>query len=608
MIDPDRLQAAYHAARARLLAERAPEGHWVGELASSALSTATAVGALALLQRVQPTPSCQRLIDNGLHWLTRHQNPDGGWGDTDRSYSNVSTTSLCRAAYRMAGGTQRASDVVRRAEAYLDAKCGVGPANHAEAIRARYGMDRTFSVPILTMGALTGLVSWKEIPRLPFELACFPQSCFRFLRLPVVSYALPALIALGQAIEHHRPSLNPFRRLAKAPSLRVLERIQPTTGGFLEATPLTSFVVMSLISIGQHRHPVVEKGVAFLKESVRPDGSWPIDTNLSLWGTTLAINALASAGDLAGLDAPDKLCAWLLSCQYQERHPYTGAEPGGWSWTYLSGGVPDADDTPGALIALANLLPRATDHPAARTGLRWLADLQNSDGGWPTFCRGWGKLPFDRSGADLTAHALRAIAVWLRRWHGEGFLRADDPLARRSIPRGLHYLERTQRSDGAWLPLWFGNQDAPHDENPTYGTARVLAAYRDLGLLHLPPAKRGLASLLSAQNADGSWGGAMDVAGSVEETSVVVDLLLGINAGPSHATQLSVAGEHGVTWLIAQVEAGGLEQPSPIGLYFAKLWYYERLYPIIFATAALGRALRVLTQPTDTRLRVTSRR
>jgi hypothetical protein len=30
---------------------------------------------------------------------------------------------------------------------------------------------------------------------------------------------------------------------------------------------------------------------------------------------------------------------------------------------------------------------------------------------------------------------------------------------------------------------------------------------------------------------------------------------------------------------------------SPIGLYFAKLWYYERLYPLIFATAALGRVL-----------------
>ena len=46
---------------------------------------------------------------------------------------------------------------------------------------------------------------------------------------------------------------------------------------------------------------------------------------------------------------------------------------------------------------------------AVDRGVKWLLDLQNRDGGWPTFCRGWGKLPFDRSGADLTAHALRAI-------------------------------------------------------------------------------------------------------------------------------------------------------------------------------------------------------
>jgi squalene-hopene/tetraprenyl-beta-curcumene cyclase len=47
-----------------------------------------------------------------------------------------------------------------------------------------------------------------------------------------------------------------------------------------------------------------------------------------------------------------------------------------------------------------------------------------------------------------------------------------------------------------------------------------------------------------------------------------------------------------VAWLVAQVEAGGLNQPTPIGFYFAKLWYYEKLYPVIFTLAALGRARR----------------
>ena len=43
-------QAAYEKAKADLLAERTPDGHWVGELSSSALSTATAVSALAMVR------------------------------------------------------------------------------------------------------------------------------------------------------------------------------------------------------------------------------------------------------------------------------------------------------------------------------------------------------------------------------------------------------------------------------------------------------------------------------------------------------------------------------------------------------------------------------
>ena len=50
--------------------------------------------------------------------------------------------------------------------------------------------------------------------------------------------------------------------------------------------------------------------------------------------------------------------------------------------------------------------------------------------------------------------------------------------------------------------------------------------------------------------------------------------------------------ERGLTWLVERIEAGGLHDPTPIGFYFAKLWYYEKLYPIIFSVAALGRARR----------------
>ena len=57
---------------------------------------------------------------------------------------------------------------------------------------------------------------------------------------------------------------------------------------------------------------------------------------------------------------------------------------------------------------------------------------------------------------------------------------------------------------------------------------------------------------------------------------------------------MGVAVNKGLCWLVEQVEAGRLQQPTPIGFYFAKLWYYERLYPVIFSVAALGRARRQL--------------
>jgi squalene-hopene/tetraprenyl-beta-curcumene cyclase len=409
-----------------------------------------------------------------------------------------------------------------------------------------------------------------------------------------------------------------------------LQRIQPSSGGFLEAAPLTSFVTIGLASTGRAGHPVVRKCVEFLVNSVRPDGSWPIDTNLSTWVTTLAINALAAAGDLESLDRKDTLRAWLLKQQYLERHRYTGADPGGWAWTDLPGGVPDCDDTPGALLALRHLtdpgtadamahlarrvygplrFPDATPPPlwkrseeAGRPefhvfcGLNWVRSIQNRDGGWPTFCRGWGNLPFDRSGSDLTAHALRALRAWvdasvaarvigiLGEGLGYGLSIPTPRTFRRVAARGLAYLARTQRPDGSWLPLWFGNQHAPDDENPTYGTARVLAAYRDLGLMDSDPARRGVAWLLGAQNDDGGWGGGRGTPSSIEETALAVEILL--DAGP---TADSAVGR-GLNWLIRRVEEGGLHESTPIGFYFAKLWYFEKLYPIIFTVAALGRA------------------
>src|SRR5579871_1712833 len=121
-----------------LLSLRTPEGVWEGRLSSSALSTATAVIALAA------NGSDQAEVQRGREWLHRHQNADGGWGDTILSVSNISTTALCWAA--LPDGPSAA-----RAAAWLAQAAGsTAPDALAKAIADRYGKDRTFSVPILT--------------------------------------------------------------------------------------------------------------------------------------------------------------------------------------------------------------------------------------------------------------------------------------------------------------------------------------------------------------------------------------------------------------------------------------------------------------------------
>jgi len=591
------LDAALAAACDGLLSQRTGP-HWQSELSPSALSTATAVFALTRHDRERHAD----MIHAGLSWLTAHANDDGGFGDTPVSRSNLSTTLLAWSAFAPAepfrddvrSAAEKAQGWIAREAGGLDA------ATLARAVEARYGRDRTFAVPILTMCALAGRLgdgrdAWRHVRALPFELAALPRGWFRRLGLPVVSYALPALISIGQARHAARPPFCPVTRLARAltrkRTLRILREVQPPSGGYLEAAPLTGFVAMSLVAADHADSDTVADAVAFLTRTARPDGSWPIDTNLATWATTLSVNALAAAGELGERLGPDERRAtidWLLEQQHTRRHPYTGAEPGGWAWTDLPGGVPDADDTAGAMLALHHLGADVLADEAALAGADWLADLQNRDGGVPTFCRGWGSLPFDRSAADLTAHALSAWTAWAGR--------APEPhrsRLRAAAARAVGFLLAAQRADGSWRPLWFGNEAADKEANPTYGTARVVSALAGLGADDFAAVEglkcTGVAWLLAAQQDDGGWGGDPGVPPSIEETAQAVEALAraaGPNATPEHRDAVA----RGAAWLVEHTEGGRSFPAAPIGLYFAKLWYFERLYPVVFTVAALGRA------------------
>ena len=155
---------AYETAKAMLLSARKAGGFWVGCLSSSALSTATAVSALCVVD----ADRFSGLIAAGVTWLVKHQNRDGGWGDTVDSPSNLATTMLVQAAFAMAASPVVVAEAVERAEDFLRRMAGTSERQRVDSLRESYGEDRTFAVPILMNCALARRVDWDDVPTLPF--------------------------------------------------------------------------------------------------------------------------------------------------------------------------------------------------------------------------------------------------------------------------------------------------------------------------------------------------------------------------------------------------------------------------------------------------------
>jgi squalene-hopene/tetraprenyl-beta-curcumene cyclase len=256
--------------------------------------------------------------------------------------------------------------------------------------------------------------------------------------------------------------------------------------------------------------------------------------------------------------------------------------PGGWAWTDLPGGVPDADDTSSALIALKQIGHVADN--AIEQGITWLLNLQNRDGGIPTFCRGWGALPFDRSTPEITAHTL--LAWWT--WHDDLPPELQTRIAQ-ATQRALRYLETCQTTEKAWIPLWFGNEHTPDENNPVYGTAQVinhLSGNAQLAAQAHDLIQTGLTYLHTAQKPDGSFGGDKNAPSSIEETAVALQALCSASSIQHLASS--------ARWLLAATENGTRFPPAPIGLYFARLWYHEQLYPVIWTLGAFTSARKAL--------------
>ncbi len=592
MIDFHPLLTAFQTARRDLLAQRAPEGHWVGEISSSPFATASAAGALCIVA-ANVTEDARRdayrqLAVRAVEWLAAAEASDGGWGDTRSGAANMAATTAARAAIHLAGQSERFVDALARSRRYLDERGGLAE------MRRQYRGDPALLAAVLGMSALAGLTAWRDVPQLAFERAWLPRGWQSSIR-GTSAYVEPLRAGIGQTRFFHRWPRNPFilllRRLSVGRSLAALSPLQPSSGGFLESAAWSGFFVMGLAATGRAEHPLVRRALNFLLDSVRGDATWPNVTSLSVGNTALAVNALASAsGNVGALGCLD----WLLNCQRSEANAIPDSVPGGWPCTDGGGTLPDVDCTSAALLALSVLLKSGTDavrpriEAAATSGVNWLLAMQNDDGGWPTYVRGANDNSPDGGGPALTAHALRALRTWQYWTTGHAIDEA--------IRRGMYYLAARQQSDGSWRPRWFTSSQSPDSENLIYGTSQVVLAYRDLDQMENRLVKRALEWLASRAHTDGGWGSATGEsrgAPTVEETANAVEALL---AAP-HDPRWQSALDNGLEWLVRAVAENRYQQPAPIGLLPANLRYSEKVYPLAFTVAALGQAVKLLSRP-----------
>jgi squalene-hopene/tetraprenyl-beta-curcumene cyclase len=557
-----RLDAGIAAAVDGLFALRRPDGSWQGYLPSSAVSTGSALIGL----RAAGADGSAGLVAGAAAWLRATQESDGGWGDAPGGPSTLNATAIAVAALRVADRTRcgASAEAVGRGLARLDG--WGGPA--AVGDRATCTLKAVCEHYL----AEAGLYDERRIARMPVEVVLLP----RWLRQKL-SFTVPGLMSWGLMHLRTRPG-GPVRRavgrvagpraLAYLTDLAAYEARCPDVPGAVEESALMASIVMFGLAKAGIGADIVNQYRDYLRATVRPDGSWPIDRDIEFSSTAYVTHGLLDAGLGARLVGTGD---WVRRCQRAEAFRPTGCPPGGWGWSMPSG-WPDTDDTAGGVVTLAGL-GSGPDDPQVRYGLEWLLAMQNRNGSWGCFARDAG-VSMDLPCSVMTAHA--AIAL-----HACGHTHTDPPLA-----ATVRWFTRAQRADGAFTNVWF--------RGLTCGTARVLDALGRLGLGTGDTARRARRWLLATQCRDGGWGDGEGSPSSVEETAWAVLGL--VAAGDAGAPQVRA----GVNKLLDAQWPDGRWPAALVGVYFLGLTYWCDHIADGFALQALARYRAATSGPVVT--------
>ncbi|MBI3863988.1 MAG: squalene--hopene cyclase [Planctomycetia bacterium] len=439
--------------------------------------------------------------------------------------------------------------------------------------------------------------------------------------------------------------LLPFRNLAIRRAAEWMGQRFTDSDGLGAIFPPIIWSVIALKCLGHaDDSPLVRGALHELEKlSIREDETIRLEPCRSpVWDTAIATIALCDSGLAADAPAIKGAVKWLLSKEVKTTGDWTTRsackQPGGWFFEFNNRFYPDVDDTAMVLIALARTLS-ATDlsnwraeylmtdgvpgtNPgievstvlaqhgadvaqalaqietlrpvlaAVSRGVRWIAGMQNRDGGWGAFDRNndreiFTRVPFadhnamiDPSTADLTARVLEMLSAL--------GMTQEHPIAQRA----LDFLWKNQEADHCWFGRW--------GVNYIYGTWQTLVGLAAIGV----PAsdarvRRAVAWLKMYQQESGGWGESAAsyddprLRGRGEATaSQTAWAILGLCAA-GEVESASV--DAGVSYLLdTQRDDGGWDEPQFTGTGFPRVFYLRyHLYCIYFPLMALSRVARL---------------
>jgi squalene-hopene/tetraprenyl-beta-curcumene cyclase len=623
---------------ARLTLDRAVDhvlGWWQGEL-----ETNVTMDAEDLLMREFLGIRTAEQTAAAARWIRSKQRPDGTWSNWHGGDADLSTTVEAYVALRLAGDQPEASHMAEAA-AFITERGGIAATRVFTRIwLALFGEWAWADLPVMppeiiflpkwaplniydwgcwarqTIVPLTIVCTLQPVRPLPFTLPELRSGHVPGQEGPAGpgggDYWSTAFRGLDRALhfwQRHGGQSRPARAVRDAAFRRSAEWIlarQERDGcwGGIQPPWVYSLIALHLLGYGLD-HPVIARGLAGLDRfTITEDGpDGPVRRleacQSPVWDTVLAMVALGDAGVPGDHPAVQSAARWVLREEirgpgdWQVRRP--GLAPAGWAFEFDNDCYPDVDDTAEVVLALRRAeLPgtgAAERDRAVTRALTWLTGMQSRDGGWGAFdadntARLVTKLPFCDFGEVIDPPSADVTAHTVEALAAAGL--GSSPAAR----RGVAWLLRAQEADGSWFGRWGANY--------VYGTGAVVPALIAAGVRPGKPCIRLAVSwLIAHQNADGGWGESLasyddpGQAGRGESTaSQTAWALLALLAAGGEDAAASAA--RGIAWLAATQRAdGSWDEPQFTGTGFPGDFYINyHLYRLVFPVSALGRYLR----------------